>query len=109
MLLLLSQMPPSSGPQHGNNVQQTQPTSFQQQQGVSAPKLPFQLNALRPQDQQHQLLQLQAQHQQFQAQAAANNGMHQMLLPGGHSGNMMEGRGNKQNTLEANSSEGQGK
>lgn len=104
-------MPPSSGPQHGNNVQQTQPTSFQQQQqqqqqGVSAPKLPFQLNALRPQDQQHQLLQLQAQHQQFQAQAAAaNNGMHQMLLPG----NLMEGRGNKQNTLEANSSEGQGK
>lgn len=102
------QMPPTSGPQQGNNVQ---PTSFQQQQGVSVPKLPFQLNALRPQDQQHQLLQFQAQHQQFQAQAAAtNNGMHQMLLPGhSTSGNLMEGRGNKQNTLEANSSDGQGK
>lgn len=87
-------------------MQQTQTAAFQQQQGVPVPKLPFQLNAPRPQDQQHQLLQFQAQQQQFQGQVAANNGLH----PGhSSSGSLMEGRGNKQNSLEATSCEGQGK
>ncbi|XP_071690369.1 uncharacterized protein [Rutidosis leptorrhynchoides] len=84
-----SQMPSNSIPQQANNYMQQQ--QQQQQQGVAAapaqqsqqgavPKLPFQLNALRPQDQQQQLLQFQQQQQQqMQAQmgmrGGAQNGM----------------------------------
>ncbi|KAL3521703.1 hypothetical protein ACH5RR_019852 [Cinchona calisaya] len=103
------QLPSSSGAQQGTYVHQAQTTTLQQHHGVPAQKLPFQLNPLRPQDQQHQLLHFQAQ-QQFQGQAGANHGMHQNMQTGlSSSSNLMEGRGNKQSSLDANSGDGLGK
>ncbi|KAI3815713.1 hypothetical protein L1987_15392 [Smallanthus sonchifolius] len=72
--------PQTSTPSQVNSyMQQHQAQQQSQQQGGGVPKLPFQLNALRTQDQQHQLLQFQQQ-QQIQAQmglraAGAQNGM----------------------------------
>lgn len=103
------QLPSSSGAQQGTYVQQAQTTTMQQHQGVPVQKLPFQLNALRSQDQQHQLLHFQAQ-QQFHGQAGSNHGMHQIMQAGlSNSGSLMEGRGSKQSSLDANSGDGQGK
>lgn len=85
-------------------MQQSQAPTVQQQQ---QPKLPFQLNALRPQDQQNQLLQFQQQQQMqghFNLGGAANNGMHMLL----HPANMMDLRGNHPGALEASSGNGQG-
>lgn len=103
------QLPSSSGSQQGTYVQQAQNTALQQHQGVPVQKLPFQLNALRSQDQQHQLLHFQAQ-QQFQGQAGASHAMHQIMQTGiSNSGGLIEGRGSKQSPLDANSGDGQGK
>ncbi|XP_076905594.1 uncharacterized protein LOC143561376 isoform X1 [Bidens hawaiensis] len=74
------QMPPNSMPQQANSYmqqqQQHQVAQQQQQpsqlQGGGVPKLPFQLNALRPQDQQQHLLQMQ---QQMQAAQSVQMGM----------------------------------
>ncbi|KAJ0553613.1 putative transcription factor SSXT family [Helianthus annuus] len=76
------QMPPNSIPQQANSyMQQQQQQQHQaaqqqaQQQGGGVPKLPFQLNALRTQDQQQQLLQFQQQQQQqLQAQMGLRAG-----------------------------------
>ncbi|KAI3778210.1 hypothetical protein L2E82_07325 [Cichorium intybus] len=105
------QMPPNSIPQQATNYMQ------QHQQG-GVPKLPFQLNALRTQDQQQQLLQIQQQQQQqLQAQmglrAGAQNGMlgmHQAMQSAlaGNPGSLMDGRGNKQDGSEAASGGGDG-
>ncbi|KAI7739722.1 hypothetical protein M8C21_025497 [Ambrosia artemisiifolia] len=82
------QMPPNSIPQQANSyMQQQQHQAAQQQQaqqqGGGVPKLPFQLNALRTQDQQQQLLQFQQQQQQqLQAQMgmrAAGGGQNGMM------------------------------
>lgn len=122
-----SQMPPNSMPQQANNFmqqqQQQQQHQHQQHQGAGVPqqggipKLPFQLNALRTQDQQQQLLQFQQQQQQqqqLQAQMGlrggpgAQNGMlgmHQAM----QSALAMDGRGGmKQDGSEAASGGGGG-
>ncbi|CAK9146508.1 unnamed protein product [Ilex paraguariensis] len=105
-------MAPQSFLQQGNYIQQTQSATPQQQQGVPVSKLPFQLNALRPQDQQQQLLHFQQQ-QQIQAhmnlRSNANNGMHQAMQPGlGTSGSLVDARGSKQDGSEAGSGDGLG-
>ncbi|KAK1415145.1 hypothetical protein QVD17_30917 [Tagetes erecta] len=78
------QMLPNTVPQQANSYMQQQHQAAQQQsqqQGGGVPKLPFQLNALRTQDQQQQLLQYQQQQQQqIKAQmgprvAGGQNGM----------------------------------
>ncbi|KAL8188560.1 hypothetical protein R6Q57_029848 [Mikania cordata] len=76
------QMPPNSIPQQASSYMQQHQAAQQQsqQQAGGVPKLPFQLNALRTQDQQQQLLQFQQQQQQIQAQmglraAGGQNGM----------------------------------
>ncbi|KAH6828158.1 hypothetical protein C2S53_015108 [Perilla frutescens var. hirtella] len=108
-----SQIPTSSvAPQGDSHMQQTQASTVQQQPGGPIAKLPFQLNALRPQDQQNQLLQFQQQQLQghFSLGGGANNGLHMLMHPGhGNSGNMMmDLRGNPTGTLEASSGNGQG-
>ncbi|KAI3818994.1 hypothetical protein L1987_12816 [Smallanthus sonchifolius] len=70
--------PPAPGPPPQTSTPPQQANSYVQQQGGGVPKLPFQLNALRTQDQQQLLLQLQQ--QQIQAQmglraAGGQNGM----------------------------------
>ncbi|XP_076946004.1 GRF1-interacting factor 3-like [Bidens hawaiensis] len=74
------QMPPNSMPQQANSYMQQQQQQHQvgQVQGGGVPKLPFQLNALRPQDQQQHLLQMQ---QQMQMGMRQNGmiGMHQAM------------------------------
>lgn len=112
-----SQMPPNSvPPQATQYMQQPQPATPQQQQGGIAQKLPFQLNALRPDQQQH-LLQFQQQ-QQMQAQMGmrpgvqnAMLGMHQSMQAGlGTPGSLMDARVGKQDGQEAASGgDGQGK
>ncbi|KAI3457949.1 hypothetical protein Pfo_014612 [Paulownia fortunei] len=108
-----SQLPTSSvAPQGNSPVLQTQPSTVQQQPGAPVAKLPFQLNALRPQDQQNQLLQFQQQ-QQLQAHfglgAGTNSGLHLLMQPGlGSSGSSMDLRGSQPGTLEASSGDGQG-
>lgn len=113
-----SQVPPNSVAQQGNYMQQPQGAMLQQQQGGGIPKLPFQLNALRPHDQQQQLLHFQQQqqqqiHSQMGFRPGANNGMHgmhQALQHGlGTSGGLMDARGNKQDGSEAATGDGQGK
>lgn len=102
-------------------MQQSQPVTPQQQQqgGGGGPKLPFQLNSLRPQDQQ-QFLHIQQQQQQMQGQMGvrpgSNNGMHQamhqaMQQPGLVTlGNLTDMRGSsKQDGSEAASGDGHGK
>ncbi|KAK4431274.1 hypothetical protein Salat_0889500 [Sesamum alatum] len=64
----IQKLPTSSLVPQGNSAMlQNQASIVQQQPGDPVAKLPFQLNALRPQDQQNQLLQFQQQ-QQLQAQ-----------------------------------------
>lgn len=107
------QLPTSSVTLQGNfPVLQTQASPTQQQPGAPVSKLPFQVNALRPQDQQNQQLQFQQQ-QLLQAQfglgGGANGGLHQLMQPGvGNLGNLMHLQGSQQRTLEPNSGNGQG-
>lgn len=117
------QAPPNSvaQAQQGNYMQQPPQGAMlqqQQQQSGGVPKLPFQINALRPQDQQQQqLLQFQQQQQQMHSQMGfrpgANNGMHgmqQTMQHGlGSSGGLMDARGNKPDGSEAATGDGQGK
>ncbi|CAK9158230.1 unnamed protein product [Ilex paraguariensis] len=111
---LPSQMAPQSVLQPGNYMQQTQAAAPQQHQGVPGPRLPFQHNALRPQDQQQQLLHFQQQQQLLQGhlglRSNANNGMHQAMQPGlGTSGSSADARGSKQDGSEAGSGDRQGR
>ncbi|KAI3471256.1 hypothetical protein Pfo_027919 [Paulownia fortunei] len=108
-----SQLPTSSVARQGDShMLQTQASTVQQQPGGPAAKLPFQLNALRPQDQQNQLLQFQQQQQlqgHFSLGGGANNGLHLLMQPGlGGSGNLMDLRGSQTGGLEASSGDGQG-
>ncbi|KAK6129382.1 hypothetical protein DH2020_036898 [Rehmannia glutinosa] len=58
------QAPTSSvAPQGESHMLQTQASPAQQQPGGPVPKMPFQLNVLRPQDQQNQFIQFQQQQQ----------------------------------------------
>ncbi|KAL3651266.1 SSXT protein (N-terminal region) [Castilleja foliolosa] len=125
-----SSQPPTSSvaPQGEPHVSQPQPANSQMQQQVGGggpvPKLPFQMNALRPQDQQqHQLMQFQQQQQQQQQQqmqqqgqfslggGGANNGLHFLMQqqPGlGGPGGMMDFRGGQPGGLESSSGDGHG-
>ncbi|KZV31009.1 polyadenylate-binding protein-interacting protein 11-like [Dorcoceras hygrometricum] len=108
-----TQLPTSSVTPPGSRMLQSHVTPVQQQQvGVPVAKLPFQLNSLRSQDQQNQLLQFQQ--QQLQGHfglggGMANNGMHLLMQPGvGGSGNLMDLRGSQAGGLESNSGDGHG-
>ncbi|XP_075513317.1 GRF1-interacting factor 2-like [Primulina tabacum] len=106
-----SQLPASSVTPPGSHLLQSHATAQQQQVGVPVAKLPFQLNSLRSQDQQNQLLQFQQQQLQghFGLGGIANNGMHLLMQPGvGGSGNLMDLRGSQLGTLESNSGDGHG-
>ncbi|KAK6118516.1 hypothetical protein DH2020_047783 [Rehmannia glutinosa] len=102
------QAPTSSvAPQGEPHMLQTQASPAQQQPGGPVPKMPFQLNVLRPQDQQNQFIQFQQQ-QQLQGHfslggGGANNGLHFMQPGIGGSGGMMDFRGNQPGGLEASS------
>ncbi|KAL4557221.1 hypothetical protein LXL04_035394 [Taraxacum kok-saghyz] len=97
-------LPPGFMPQQANNfMQQPQPGIPQLPGGGGGgggQKLPFQLNSLRTQDQQQQLLQFQQQ-QQIQAQMGLRPGgqggglfgMHQVM---NHGGDLVNGQGSKQ-------------
>lgn len=94
-------------------MQQSQASAVKQQHGAPMAKLPFQVNALRPQDQQNQLLQFQQQQQMqghFGIGGGVNNGTHFLMQPGGvgSSGSLMDLRGNQPGGLEAISGDGQG-
>ncbi|KAL6500979.1 SSXT protein (N-terminal region) [Orobanche hederae] len=111
------QAPGSSvAPQGESHVPQPQASQMHQQSGGPVPKLPFQLNALRPQDQQNQLYQFQQQQQQQQLQGqfgpgvvANNNGLHFLMQPGlGGSGCMMDFRGGQPGGLDAGSGDAHG-
>lgn len=77
-----------------------QASTVQPQPGGPMAKLPFQLNALRPQDQQNQLHQFQQQ-RQLQGQVSSlggggNSGLHLMMQAGvGNSGNPRELKGSQ--------------
>ncbi|XP_071732584.1 uncharacterized protein [Rutidosis leptorrhynchoides] len=112
-----SQMPPNLIPQQANNYMQQQQqqgaaVASQQSQQGAVPKIPFQLNALRTQDQQQQLLQFQQQ-QQLQAQmdmrAGAQNGMMGMhqAMQSALATNPMDGRSGSD--ASASGGDGQGK
>ncbi|KAL6581589.1 hypothetical protein OROMI_007512 [Orobanche minor] len=110
-----SQAPSSSvAPQGESHVPQPQASQMHQQSGGPVPKLPFQLNALRPQDQQNQLYQFQQQQQQLQGQfgpgvVANNNGLHFLMQPGvSGSGGMMDFRGGQPGGLDAGSGDAHG-
>ncbi|CAI9768148.1 unnamed protein product [Fraxinus pennsylvanica] len=106
-----SQVPTSSVASQGNYTQQTQGSAVKQQHGTPMAKLPFQVNALRPQDQQNQLLQFQQQQQMqghFGIGGGVNNGMHFLMQPGVGSSGMMDLRGNQPGGLDAISGDGQG-
>ncbi|XP_047958631.1 GRF1-interacting factor 2-like isoform X2 [Salvia hispanica] len=97
---------------HHQQQQQQQQQQHQQQQ-QQQPKLPFQLNALRPQDQHNQMLQFQQQQLQmqqghFNLAGGANNGLHMLMHPSHGNANMMDLRGNHSGTLEASSGNAQG-
>lgn len=85
----------------------------QQQPGA---KMPFQLNAVRPQDQQNQLLQFQQQQMQGHFSLGGggggggniNNGLHMLMHPVPGHANMMDFRGNQPGGLEASPGNGQG-
>lgn len=91
-------------------MQQTQASTVQQQPGGPVAKMPFQLNAVRPHDQQNQLLQFQQQQMQGHFSlgggggggANINNGLHMLMHPVPGHANMMEFRGNQPGGLEAN-------
>ncbi|KAK3042851.1 hypothetical protein RJ639_001124 [Escallonia herrerae] len=108
-----SQMPPNTVAQQGNYIQQPQSATPQQQ--VAGPRMPFQLNALRPQDQQQQLLHFQQQQQHIQGHAGlrpgTNNSMHGMrqAMQSGTLGNLIDARGSQQEVSEAGSAEGHGR
>ncbi|KAL0403265.1 UNVERIFIED_CONTAM: G-interacting factor 2 [Sesamum radiatum] len=88
------------------------PGSSGTQQPSGPPKLPFQLNALRPQDQQNQLHQLHHQQQlqgHFSLGGGPNNSWHFAMQPGiGNSGNLRDLRGSQPGALEASSGDGRG-
>lgn len=89
-------------------LQQTQASMMQQQAGGPMPKLPFQLNALRPQqDQKSQMLQFQQQQSQahFSSGGPPNSGLHQ-LMQQGHGSNMVGG--NPAGALETHPAHRQG-
>lgn len=96
----------------GSYMQQPQGGMFQQQQGGGVQKFPFQLNALRPQDQQ-QLMQFQQQQMQGQAgfRPGLNTGMHGMHQAQQHgvgaAGGLVDARGNRHDGSDAASGEGQ--
>ncbi|XP_051121252.1 GRF1-interacting factor 2-like isoform X2 [Andrographis paniculata] len=109
----LSSPAPSSVTPHGNSqMMQTPSSAMQQQAGGSIPKLPFQLNALRPQDQQNQLMQFQQmQGGHFSLGGGANNGLHMLMQPGaGNSGGLRDLRMSQQpgSAMEASSGDAQG-
>lgn len=107
-----SQVPSNSMAPQGSYMQQPQGVMFQQQPGGGVQKLPFQINALRPQDQQ-QLMQFQQQQMQGQAgfrpgPNAGMHGMHQAQQHGvGTAGGLVDARGNRQDGSDAASGEGQ--
>ncbi|XP_075502548.1 GRF1-interacting factor 2-like [Primulina tabacum] len=107
-----SQLPTSSLTPPGSHVLQSHATTVQQQQvGVPVAKLPFQLNSMRSQDQQNQLLQFQQQQLQghFGHGGITNNGMHLLMQPGvAGSGNLMDLRGSQLGAMESNSGDGHG-
>ncbi|GFP93696.1 grf1-interacting factor 3 [Phtheirospermum japonicum] len=119
-----SSQPPTSSvaPQGESHVPQPQAAASPMQQhglggGGPVAKLPFQMNALRPQDQQHQLMQFQQQQQQQQMQqgqfshggGGANNGLHFLMQQQpGHGVGMMDFRGGQPGGLESNSGDGHG-
>ncbi|XP_073297708.1 GRF1-interacting factor 2-like [Primulina huaijiensis] len=106
-----SQLPASYVTPPGSHMLQSHATTQQQQVGVPVAKLPFQLNSLRSQDQQNQLLQFQQQQLQghFGLGGIANNGMHLLMQPGvGGSGNLMDLRVSQLGALESNSGDGHG-
>ncbi|KAL0452377.1 UNVERIFIED_CONTAM: G-interacting factor 3 [Sesamum latifolium] len=107
-----SQVPTSSvAPQGSSPMVQTQAPAVPQQPS-GPPKLPFQLNALRPQDQQNQLHQLHHQQQlqgHFSLGGGPNNSWHFAMQPGiGNSGNLRDLRGSQPGALEASSGDGRG-
>ncbi|KAL3650593.1 hypothetical protein CASFOL_006996 [Castilleja foliolosa] len=122
-----SSQPPTSSvaPQGESHVPQSQAAASQMQQQVGGggpvAKLPFQMNALRPQDQQHQLMQFQQQQQQQMQQGqfslgggGANNGLHFLMQPQpglggvGGGGGMMDFRGGQPGGVQSSSGDGHG-
>ncbi|KAL8519591.1 hypothetical protein ACS0TY_010507 [Phlomoides rotata] len=117
-----SQPPTNSvAPQGDSRIPQTQASPVQQlqppQPGGPVPRMPFQLNALRP-DQQNQLLHYQQQQQlqgHFALGGGANNGMHMLMHPGlgNPGGGLMDLRGSQSTgplsgVMDASSGDGQG-
>ncbi|KAL6527006.1 hypothetical protein OROGR_016096 [Orobanche gracilis] len=109
------QAPTSSvAPQGESHVPQPQASQMHQQSGGPVPKLPFQLNTVRPQDQQNQLFQFQQQQQQVQGQFGPgvipnNNGLHFLMQPGlSGPGGMMDFRGGQPGGLDAGSGDAHG-
>lgn len=88
-------------------LQSQTPTLQQPQQpGAPVPKSPFQLNALRPQDQQNQLLQFQ---QQLPAHFGLGAGANSLQLPGQPgTGGSMGFQGSQPGMLEGVSGDNQG-
>ncbi|XP_059667302.1 GRF1-interacting factor 2-like [Cornus florida] len=112
-----SQTPSHPVVQQGHQMQQPQAAAVQQQMGVFASKLPFQLGAHQSQDQQyqqqHQLPHFQQQ-QFMQGHAGmrptAINDMHQAMHGGlGISRGLVDAGGSRQDGSEAGSGDGQGK
>ncbi|KAL3846089.1 hypothetical protein ACJIZ3_003492 [Penstemon smallii] len=108
-----SQPPAGSVTPQGNpHMLQNMAPTMQQQQQPPVSKLPFQLNATRPQEQQNQLLQFQQQQQlqaQFNLGGGANNAFHLLMQPGlGNSGGSMDMRGSHPGGLKASSNNGKG-
>ncbi|CAA2979981.1 Hypothetical predicted protein [Olea europaea subsp. europaea] len=103
-----SQVPSSSVASQGNYLPQTKASAVKQPMA----KLPFQVNALQPQDQQNQVLHFQKQQQMqghFGLGGGVNNSMHFLMQPGvGISGSLMDLRGPQPGGLEAISGDGQG-
>ncbi|KAK6149344.1 hypothetical protein DH2020_016869 [Rehmannia glutinosa] len=102
-----SQAPTSSvAPQGESHMLQTQASPVQRRTGGPVPKMPFQLNVVRPQDQQNQFIQFQQQ-QQLQGHfslggGGANNAWNWWF--GWYDGF----RGNQPGGLEASSGDGHG-
>ncbi|KAL0400542.1 UNVERIFIED_CONTAM: G-interacting factor 2 [Sesamum latifolium] len=84
----------------------------QQQPRGPVAKLPFQLNALRPQDEQNQLFLFREQQQlqsQFGPRGVTGSGLHLYMQPGlGSSCNVMDLRGSQQGKLDPSSGDGLG-
>ncbi|XP_057804271.1 GRF1-interacting factor 2-like [Salvia miltiorrhiza] len=100
-----SQLPNSLVATQGTTpgLQSQIPIVQQQQPGAAVAKSPFQLNALRPQDQQNQLLQFQ---QQLPAHFGLGGGANGLQLPG--IGSSMGFQGSQPGMLEGVSGDNQG-